>query len=200
MIGVDKSKLELITNKIYPIKPINKPIKINNIIRIVTVARLVAPKRIDLLIEATKNLSNIELHIIGDGVLRKDLEKNNYKNVFFHGNIDSFDDYGSYDIFALISDSEGVPLAALEAMCCSMPIIVSNVGGCSELIDDNGFLVENNVKSIADAIALSISNLGLLGKKSKEIFDSRFNLELDKNIYLEYYNNILKKYKVKNNS
>ncbi|CAM2860182.1 glycosyltransferase family 4 protein [Campylobacter hyointestinalis] len=200
IIGVDKSKLQLITNKIYPIKLINKPIKINNIIRIVTVARLVAPKRIDLLIEATKNLSNIELHIIGDGVLRKDLEKNKYKNVFFHGNIDSFDDYGSYDIFALISDSEGIPLAALEAMCCSMPIIVSNVGGCSELIDDNGFLVENNVKSIADAIALSIRNLGLLGKKSKEIFDSRFNLELDKNIYLEYYNNILKKYKVKNNS
>ena len=102
--------------------------------------------------QATKDLDNIELHIVGDGSQRNYLESITHKNVIFHGEIDGFNDFKNYDIFSLISDSEGLPLSALEAMSSGLPIILSDVGGCFELINENGILVKNNVDEIKKAI------------------------------------------------
>lgn len=191
IIKINENKLKWITNKIYPIKNINSIKKENKTVRILTVARLAPPKRVDLLIEASNNIENVELHIVGDGLLRNKLEITKHENVYFHGEIDGFNDFSSYDIFALISDSEGLPLSALEAMNAGLPIILSNVGGCSELVNNNGYLVENDVNEIKDAILDCIKNIDFLGKKSKDLFNQKFNLELSKNEYLDYYKKVL---------
>lgn len=58
-------------------------------------------------------------------------------------------------VFALISNFEALPLSIIEAMSASMPIIASNVGGVSELVEDgkNGFLIDqNDVDSIIKSL------------------------------------------------
>lgn len=73
--------------------------------------------------------------------------------MFFLGEINNFNDYLNYDIFILSSDSEGLPMSALEAASAGLPIILSNVGGCNELIitennNSNGFTFNNTVQDL----------------------------------------------------
>lgn len=191
IIEINENKLKWITNKIYPIKNNEIIERQDKTIKLLTVARLESPKRVDLLIEATKDLDNIELHIVGDGSQRNYLESIKHKNVIFNGEIDGFNDFKNYDIFALISDSEGLPLSALEAMSSELPIVLSDVGGCFELIDENGILIKNNVDEIKNAIINTISNKNKFSTNSINLFNSKYNLELNKNIYISYYKDIL---------
>lgn len=53
------------------------------------------------------------------------------------------------DIFVNVSYSEGLPVSLMEASSFGIPIIATNVGGSSEIIEEgrNGFLLENHFKS-----------------------------------------------------
>jgi glycosyltransferase involved in cell wall biosynthesis len=91
----------------------------------------------------------------------------------------------------LISDSEGLSLSALEAMSSELPIILSDVGGCFELIDKNGILVKNNLDDIKKAILKCILHKELFSKNSIKLFEKMYNLELNKDIYIDYYKDVL---------
>lgn len=189
-INIDTKKLHLTTNKIHAAKCSIKQNQTKKR-KILTVARLCPPKRIDLLIKAVIGL-NVELHIIGDGILKAKLEKLSQKNIVFHGLVANFQNFCEYDIFCLISDSEGLPLSALEAMSVGMPLVLSDVGGCSELIAQNGCLVQNNVKSIVKGIEFCMKNYDIFAANSKKLFDKRYNLLKFQDEYIKYYDHVLK--------
>ncbi|MDB4178785.1 glycosyltransferase [Amylibacter sp.] len=189
IIGINKEKLKWISNSIYPIQQKNHQI-LEKKIRILSVARLSPPKRMDLLINAVQNIP-VDLHIIGDGVLKSDLEKTSQKNVIFHGEIEGFKNFSEYDVFCLISDSEGLPLSAIEAMSCGLPLIISEVGGCSELISGNGSLVRNNISDINKKILECLPHIEKYGLVSKELFEAKFNLKKNKQIFISFYEEIL---------
>lgn len=48
------------------------------------------------------------------------------------------------DVFCLFSKWEGLPITILEAMSCGLPVVASNVGGVSELVDHGktGYLID----------------------------------------------------------
>ena len=187
-IGISKKKLKWISNSIFPLyQTCERHTKGN--VKLLSVARLSSPKRMDLLISAVENI-DVELHIIGDGVLKRGLEEVSQKNVIFHGEIENFQQFSNFDIFCLISDSEGLPLSAIEAMSCGLPLILSKVGGCSELISGNGSLVENNAPDITKKIIESLPLLKEQGKKSKILFETAFNLEKNKQEYISYYSEL----------
>lgn len=155
IIGIRDNKLHYIRNGVYP-KVKNENAKTEKFLRIIFLGRLTKPKRPDLLIEAVKGMDNVKLDIIGSGDLECQLPR--YDNVSFLGEVGGFDNFCNYDLFALISDSEGMPMSALEAASAGVPIVISDVGGCSEIITDNGILVLNDVYSIRKAIEHIIEN------------------------------------------
>jgi glycosyltransferase involved in cell wall biosynthesis len=82
-------------------------------------------------------------------------------NIKFIGHSDNMLDlYHQTDIFVLSSESEGVPLALLEAMSCGVPAVCTGVGGVPEIIADTetGYLVKHG-----DITAMSNRISTLLG-------------------------------------
>ena len=78
------------------------------------------------------------------------------------------------DVYILPSYNEGLPIAILEAMSYSHPVISTPVGGIPEVVEKgvNGILVQpGNTQEIADAIKLYIEkpeNVAIEGRKSYE--------------------------------
>ncbi len=193
-IKIEPSKLKFIVNKSLPMKRREPNRAKEDKIKIVNVARFKHPKRHDLLIEAMRDI-DAELYLVGDGPTREELQKNAPSNVYFLGEVDGFDQFCRYDIFALISDSEGLPLSAVEAMGVGLPLVLSNVGGCPELIGDNGVLVQNEVESIKSGIINAIKNIQNYSARSVEMFDREYNLEKFKDLYIDYYSSYMEKSK-----
>ena len=188
IIGIKKNKLEQISNSIFPPSE-NLHLVLPSRKKILCVARASPPKRTDLLIAAVKDL-DVELHIVGDGELLPKLQHIATSNVIFHGGIQGFNRFQEFDIFCLISDSEGLPLAGIEAMSCGLPLILSNVGSCFELISGNGSLVSNDVESIKAAIDENINDQKSRGNFSIALYNKKFNLLKNKKKYIDYYNRI----------
>ena len=84
----------------------------------------------------------IQITLFGDGTNRKSLftlkEMLKLDNVTFGGFIENVESiWASHHALILPSRHEGLPLALVEAMLCARPCIVTNVGGNTELIEDN---------------------------------------------------------------
>ena len=104
--------------------------------KILCIARVAKPKRFDLFLE-TAEMENLP------------------KNVFCLGNIPNAGIYNKeIDLFMLASDYEGLPMVILEAMSFGKPVVASQVGGISEVIENgvNGYTVDNTAKAFADKI------------------------------------------------
>jgi glycosyltransferase involved in cell wall biosynthesis len=88
---------------------------------------------------------NVIFLLIGDGPLRKDLELEFASpGVVFTGLRKNVADlYGCMDIFVLPSLTEGLPMALLEAMASSLPVVATAVGEVPEVLKGGcGLLVE----------------------------------------------------------
>lgn len=119
-----------------------------------TVGRLTPVKGLSYLLQSVSMLlrrrTNVRLLIVGDGVIRKDLEAQAHdlgigENVVFLGHReDTLELMQALDIFVLPSLSEGIPMALLEAMAVSRAVVASRVGGIPEIVEDGveGILVE----------------------------------------------------------
>lgn len=130
-------------------------------LRVGMLARLAPPKRPDLLLAAARLLADrghaLELVFAGDGPLRAHLMERagDLESVRWLGFVaDPRPFFGELDVFALLSDHEGTPLAMLEAMASGLPVVASAVGGIPALVgpDDGVILVRNEPAELADAL------------------------------------------------
>lgn len=124
--------------------------------------RLVQIKGVDILLKAAKSYEdgNTLTIIAGGGILLEELKKKaeelELKDVIFIGNQtqDNLNKlYNISDVLAVPSRIEGFGLVAVEALACGIPVVATNQGGLSELInekvgalinieDDNGLAKE----------------------------------------------------------
>jgi L-malate glycosyltransferase len=137
-------------------------------LKLVTVGRLSATKRIEMLIGAVEILSkkgiDVCLKIAGGGGMAKQLkamvEKNKLTGIIkFSGRVgtDKMPDvYRQNNMFVSATMQEGMSNAMLEAMASGLPIITTRCEGVQELISDNGIVVEEDC---AVALAEAIINL-----------------------------------------
>lgn len=129
-------------------------------VNFITVGRIDFIKAYPRLIKILSNLKlkGYRFHwtIVGDGdefdyikklITKYDLEK----EVIMKGALDNpFQEVKKADVFALLSDSEGLPNTIYEALILGVPVLATRVGGIpTQITDDkNGWLVENNLRSI----------------------------------------------------
>ncbi|MDZ7724831.1 MAG: glycosyltransferase [candidate division KSB1 bacterium] len=113
------------------------------------VGRLVPIKNIEMALKVTSQLeSRYHLCVIGDGPERNTLEIRSKElglenRVHFMGWIEDITGiYAEIDALLLTSNNEGTPVAVIEAMAASIPVIATEVGGVPDLVkhEFNGYL------------------------------------------------------------
>ena len=126
--------------------------------------RITKEKGIVTLVEAVKMLPNVRLIVAGDGPLLPNMKQKSIKNVEFVGfkRGDELFDLVKYASFVLVPSEceENNPLTIIESYSYGKPVIGSNMGGISEIIDDNitGFIFQAFSRSaLADTIVKAIN-------------------------------------------
>jgi len=156
----------------------------------VTVGRLIARKRYDVLIRAWKDVASAHLFIIGDGPLRAELtrltrELGVAERVHLQGFVSEENKRGilqAADGYVSATEHEGFGIVFLEAMQAGLPIVSTAEGGQKDFLEheENALLVPTH-----DAAALARAVNRLLGDKSLAQKMRVNNLEKVKEFYLE---------------
>lgn len=144
--------------------------------------------------------SKIKLIIAGDGpevdAMLITIKKLNLQNdVEFLGYISNAGDtlIPFFDVFVLPSKNEGLPMSILEAFGHGVPVIATDVGGISEIIENevNGLLLINgNPEYIKNSLLKLIKNPELyrrLQNNSLTTYKTKFNIKKMSEEYLKVY-------------
>ena len=194
-----------VINNGVEIKQIEKVTLENKIIKLVVVSRLVNQKNVDIVIKAVKRIEdkNILLNIVGDGPEVNNLknlvkEKSLNKRVSFIGKIKNSELHNyleDADIFIQASNYEGLPHSILEAINYEIPILSTEVGGCSVLLNkgERGYIIPLPISEtgISDGIRTIINNKKEAmskAKVAKEFLNQQHNFNMNADIYHENIN------------
>jgi glycosyltransferase involved in cell wall biosynthesis len=178
-----------------------------NPVNITMVARFAEPKDHASLLDMLGKLTdrNWMLQLVGDGPLRKEIENKaktmglSHRVIFFGNQKDVSTILADTQIFVLISKWEGLPLSILEAMRSGLPVIASNVGGISELIQEgeNGFLIERgNLEDLKVKMALLLDRADLreeMGLSGRRHYLNQFTLQRMIRETYEFYHAMISK-------
>lgn len=164
-------------------------------LRIVSCSRMAPVKRLDLLWQGIQTLAIQNPHLqidwrhFGDGELRQALENKAQKlpphvKTSFPGYTTQADLFAYYketpvDVFVNVSQSEGTPVAVMEAISCGIPIVATGVGGNKEIVtEQNGILLPENPTptEIAQAI-LEIQKHPTKREGSLQTWQSQYNAD-----------------------
>ena len=136
---------------------------VDGVFRILTCCRTIPLKRLDRLADVLRMLpadSRVEWTHIGDGsalpALRRQCAALQGVHVRFlgalaHEKVLDYYTHNPVDLFVNLSSREGLPVAVMEALSFGIPALVTDVGGCSEMIrqDYNGALLAPSFTSAA---------------------------------------------------
>jgi len=103
--------------------------------------------------------------------------------------------YNAADFFVLPSKSgEGLPLVALEAMACGLPVVATNIGGISEIMTkDYGKIVPpDNPAALAEAI-LEFSRRELFALKNglRSMIEQKYSWDKNVEKLVEIYEELI---------
>jgi len=174
---------------------------------VLTVRRLVYKNGIDTLIEsaniAIKKNPRLVFVAVGKGPDFEEVKERiaqlgmqrNFRLVGFVADTDLASYYNVADFFVLPSKSgEGLPLVGLEAMACGLPVIATNVGGISEVLnEDYGKLVPpNSPVSLAEAIYMfSQRDLSVLKRDLRTMMEQKHSWDQNVDKLVEIYEELI---------
>jgi glycosyltransferase involved in cell wall biosynthesis len=156
-------------------------------------ARVTTVKNPKMLVEVAKQLPNVQFVMAGGGDLYEEISSSAPLNLRVIGWTDASLFWSSVDIALSTSDNEGMPIALIEAQLAGIPVVATNVGSNSEVIENGvtGLVVVKDVGSLVAGLQEIISNRQLFDSMSQEArkFASvKFNpvtmLEAQREIYL----------------
>jgi glycosyltransferase involved in cell wall biosynthesis len=216
-LGADPKKVELIYNGVdlNRFKPlpqaraqVRKKLRIaEDAVVAATVRRLVYKNGIDTLLETARLTAQQNPHlvylVIGKGpdfgdvkarVAQLGLEKN-FVLAGFVSDEDLPKFYNAADFFILPSKSgEGLPLVALEAMACGLPLVATDVGGIGEVVVDGyGAIVPpSNPRALAKATeAMAGADFAELKSGLRGAMTERFSWDVNVERLMKIYEEII---------
>jgi len=200
-LGVPPSKLRFIANgvdtKIF--RPVAKTDYLHSIVNIVPETRLIgyigrlSPEKgpevfIQVAGNVHKKLPNCHFVLVGEGPMREKL-KNDIDNLGLGNYIhmaglqsDMSQVYASLDLTVSTSYSEGMPLAIIEAMASGVPVVATNVGGVSDIVEVGctGLLHGvGDLNGLANSIVTLMSDESMriaMGKAARKRVEEKFEL------------------------
>ena len=165
-----------------------------------TVGRIDANKNHPLLVRAMAPLlsDQVRLVIVGDGEYRAQLEHliralPDPSLVTLTGSrTDVPRVIQAFDVFALPSRSEGLPLVVPEAMSAALPIIATSVGGLPGVVDHmhTGFLIEVDEDQLRAALSMLVNDPDRareMGTRARQAALARYSHERMVGAYLALY-------------
>lgn len=171
-------------------------------LRIVCVGRLIERKGVWELLEAMPQvleaIPRAHLDLVGTGILERPLrekiqEAGLTEHVTLHGSVPHDKLPGLLrraSLFALPSHAEGMSNALLEGISCGLPVVVTDTGGTSELLDGNGVIVPmRDPGALARAIVYVLGDptrRAVMRQASLRVAD-RYSWETMGRQYLDYY-------------
>jgi glycosyltransferase involved in cell wall biosynthesis len=167
----------------------------------------------DILIKAFKKVCDSDVNnmarllIVGGGSKEKEYKNlvsdlNIIDKVIFTGKVEYAQVvkyHNMIDIFVNVSRNESFGVSVLEASACEKPVIVSNVGGLAEVVENNntGLLVQSeNIEAIANAIKKLFTNKDLclqMGLKGRMFVQAHYQFSNNVESTIEIYKQLLKK-------
>jgi len=172
---------------------------------IVTAGALTIEKDFETALSAfsrvSKKISGVAWLIFGDGPMRSRLAKSisNLKlaDAFLMGYQEPLAPvFKMADLFLLTSRSEGLNSAAIEAAACGLPLVVSNIGGLPEVVENeyNGILCHpGDADEFADNIIRLLSNDELRRQMSEnsKLKARQFDISRSAARIVDVYNKLL---------
>jgi glycosyltransferase involved in cell wall biosynthesis len=160
--------------------------------------RFTQVKRPDKVIEIARLLPRIRFVMAGGGELLDKVKADALGNVSFVGFQDKNEMWSIADIALSTSDSEGMPLSLIEAQMAGVPVVSTDVGSVSEILEDGitGYLAGKNVKELASKIEMVIEDLqsgAKLGKAAKLRAEREFSSSVMADAHLGLYKDVLDK-------
>jgi len=153
---------------------------------------------------AHQRMPDAEFVLVGDGPLRRELEKEasslglGASAIFLGDRQDMPAVLASLDVAVLTSDSESLSNVILEAMAAGLPVVAFSVGGNSELVNgQRGALVgAGNENAFANAIHRLLSDAHLRehqGNNARRFAEQNFSLDRVRRRYEDLYSTLLEK-------
>jgi glycosyltransferase involved in cell wall biosynthesis len=166
-----------------------------------TVATLRPEKNITRLLHALAQVAErtpVTLVIVGDGAERRALESQVLAlglgdTVIFTGAIeDPARLLGAFDVFAISSDTEQMPISVLEAMAAGLPIAGVDVGDVKEMVSlqNRQFIVDRRSQPLAVAISDLLADSGTrsrIGRANRQRVCKEYTLDRMVRSYTDLY-------------
>lgn len=163
---------------------------------VVWLGRFTPVKRPDLVVEVAKRLPHLIFVMAGDGELRESVSSSAPQNVRIVGVQSAAEMWAIADLALLTSDSEGMPLSIIEAQMSGVPVVATNVGSVSEIVEDGvtGKLSRVDTDQIASSIVELVANpsrLEEMRRAAKSRAGSLFTREVMVDKHIEVYREVL---------
>jgi glycosyltransferase involved in cell wall biosynthesis len=147
---------------------------------IMAISRISKQKNFDLFIQIARQMPEYAFVWIGNEKEIPDLPE----NVFCLGSASQAYHYLSFaDLFILTSNYEGLPMSIIEAFCLSKPVVASDVGGISELVDQgiNGYALPNQADVFVEYIHLLLKDADKLirfSENARRTYEEKLTVDL----------------------
>lgn len=202
-----KNKVVCITNAIDTdtFIPIGKEYSPSEVLKIITVGRIVPQKNVIRYISAIKRVIDLGYQVkvdwFGQAKIKdyyeqcvEEIKKNNLEEhfIFNEPTSDVITQYQNHDLFCLPSVLEGFPNVLCEAMSCGMPVICSDVCDNPYIVTDssrgflfNPFEVDSIVDGIVEFIKLPLDSKKMMCENNRLVSLSLFSKDAFVNKYIK---------------